>query len=86
MKNNMKRFYHKRKPKAKKQEVALDERQALLAFTHPVMYPILLSCYKEENRTEEELKADIKTAREYLITPKASSTESKDSSEPVSPL
>lgn len=68
----MKRFYHKRKPKAKKQEIALDERQALLAFTHPVMYPILLVCYKEEGKTEEQLKEDVKSAREYLVTPKTS--------------
>lgn len=81
----MKRFYHKRKPRAKKQEIALDERQAMLAFTHPVMYQILLVCYKEEGKTEEQLREDIKVAKECLATPKASSTESKDSSEPVSP-
>ena len=43
-----------------------DEKLALRAFVVPQLYPFILEVYLSQGKGEDQLKDDLKLAREYL--------------------
>jgi hypothetical protein len=48
-----------------KKETTIDDKIALRAFVMPDLFPFLLEVYIKEGKSENDLREDIKNAREF---------------------